>query len=49
MWIGLMLAVVGAVMIGLVAEWLRRRLRRGKSDHSSPHSLWARLFRSSHP
>jgi hypothetical protein len=46
MWIGLALAVGGAVVIGLVAEGLRRRLRRGKSDHSSPQSLWARLFRS---
>lgn len=45
LWIGLALSFGGAVVIGIAAEWLRRRLRRGKGDHSTQQSLWRKLFR----
>ena len=45
MWIGLALALLGAVVIAILGERLRRRLRRGDDDLSSPGSLWRKLFR----
>lgn len=45
MLIGLALAFGGAVLIAIASERLRRRLRRGESDHSNPRSLWHRIFK----
>ena len=45
LWIGLALTFAGALLIGIAAERLRRRLRQGSGGHSTPHSLWRKLFR----
>jgi dihydrofolate reductase len=43
LWIGLVVAFAGAVVIGLGGEWLRRRLRRSDANLGSRGSLWTRL------
>lgn len=43
LWIGLVVAFAGAVVIGLTGEWLRRRLRRPDGNLGSRGSLWTRL------
>lgn len=44
MWMGLALVAIVALAIALAGERLRRRLRAGSDDVSSPRSLWSRLF-----
>jgi dihydrofolate reductase len=46
MWIGLAIVAVAAVLIAVGGERLRRRLRKGELDQSSPASLWSRTFHS---
>lgn len=43
LWIGLVVAFAGAVVIGLGGEWLRRRLRRSDANLGTRGSLWTRL------
>lgn len=46
LWIGLVVVVLGTLLIAFAGEKLRRRLRRGRTDHSSPASLWSRAYLS---
>lgn len=49
MWVGLAIVALVALAIALAGERLRRRLRAGKDDASTPGSLWSRLFRRPSP
>jgi dihydrofolate reductase len=46
MWIGLAVVAAATLLIALAGERLRRRLKHGRSDQSSPASLWSRAYHS---
>lgn len=45
-WIGLLVVAAATLLIALSGERLRRRLRSGRSDQSSPASIWSRAYHS---
>ena len=46
MWIGLALVFAAAIVIALMGERLRKRLNKGRSNHSSPASIWSHAYYS---